>query len=162
MKGHFIDFIEEKWIDILKFGFAYMLLQVLRYMKKKNFLIFWKQNGCAESLENTSVFFWTALDNERDSEKNEVNVCNFAPRAKNEKNSKIQKFEKFRFFEKLLRCLLHFYIYFQNLSRFCSGCKTATISGPAEEAVQKNGFICERFCAAILFSQNLLKFFHVP
>ena len=34
MKGHFIDFIKEKWINILKFGFAYMFLQVLKYMKK--------------------------------------------------------------------------------------------------------------------------------
>ena len=35
---------------------------------------------------------------------------------------------------------------------FCSRCKIAT-------GCQKNGFVCERFYAAILFSKNLLKFF---
>ena len=33
MKGHFIDFIKEKWINILKFDFAYMFLQALRTWK---------------------------------------------------------------------------------------------------------------------------------
>ena len=30
MKSHSIDFIKEKWINTLKFGFAYMFLQVFR------------------------------------------------------------------------------------------------------------------------------------
>ena len=55
MKGHFIDFIKEESINILKFGLACMFIQELRY-KKKNFDKFKKKNGGAESLANKFVF----------------------------------------------------------------------------------------------------------
>ena len=59
---------------------------------------------------------------------------------------------------------VHFiFIYILRISLvFYSRYKIATGRGPAEEAVQKNGFVCERFCATTLFSKNVLKFVHVP
>ena len=37
-EGDFIDFINEKWTNILKFGFAYIFLQVYMKIKLINFL----------------------------------------------------------------------------------------------------------------------------
>ena len=137
--GHFIDFIKERWINVLKFGFAYMFLQVLWYMKQ--ILIDFLETKWQHRISRKQIrFFWTA------SSAGPLPVTILYLQKKKRKIHFIS---------------LHFiFIYiFRIFLVFCSRCKIATGSVPAEEAVQKkNGFFCERFCAAILFSKNLLKF----
>ena len=72
------------------------------------------------------------------------------------------KKKKFRNFDFFLKKSYDVHFIFKYIFRiffvFCSRCKIATVSGPAEEAVKKKRIGCEKFCAAILFSKNLLQF----
>ena len=90
---------------------------------------------------------------------------NFAPRTKIEKKWKyiyenevsiVGLFRKIEIPKKSYDAYFIFIYIYRIFLVFCSRWKIATGSGPA---AKRNGFDCERFCIAILFSKNLLNFF---
>ena len=140
MKGHFIDFIKEKWINILKFDFAYMFLQVLRYIKKilMNFLkTKWQRRISRKQIR---FFFGGRTTTGR----------NFAPRTKIEKDSE-------NIYKNEVSIIGFLYTFLESFLFFVLGAKLRPVV--VRPPKKKNGFVCDRFCAAILCSKNVLNLF---
>ena len=125
-------------MNILKFGFAYMFLQVLRYMKKM-LIHFFKTKWRRRTSRKQIPFFGGRTTTGR----------NFAPRTKNEKVSE-------NIYKNSTMLTSFLYILPESFSFFVLRCKIATGSGPA--AKKTDLFSAPLFCFQTIYFKKFMYF----